>query len=179
MADKKISQLTAASQVNSDAVFPLSQLVSGSDETQKATVGQVGQYIADEQNFSSLNTTAKDLIGAINELVAGGGGIVFDKVLTNGVVSTDSAYATANFNDISNYKYVYIRVRDTVDGVDYSDCIGYPVSKIVDGAFNFTLNLHRAVTFRISTTSISGYQYSGNYYYIYADIVATNAELFS
>lgn len=74
MADKKISQLTAASQVNSDAVFPLSQIVSGSDATVKATVGQVGNYIADEQTFAGLNTSAKDLIGAINEIAAGGGG---------------------------------------------------------------------------------------------------------
>ena len=74
MADKKISQLTAASQVNSDAVFPLSQIVSGSDATVKATVGQVGDYIADEQTFAGLNTSAKDLIGAINEIAAGGGG---------------------------------------------------------------------------------------------------------
>lgn len=74
MADKKISQLTAASQVNSDAVFPLSQIVSGSDATVKATVGQVGDYIADRQTHAGLNTTAKDLIGAINEIAAGGGG---------------------------------------------------------------------------------------------------------
>lgn len=74
MADKKISQLTAASQVNSDAVFPVSQIVSGSDATVKATVGQVGDYIADEQTFAGLNTSAKDLIGAINEIAAGGGG---------------------------------------------------------------------------------------------------------
>ena len=51
MADKKISQLTAALQVNSDAVFPLSQLVSGSDETLKATVGQIGTMWLTDKTF--------------------------------------------------------------------------------------------------------------------------------
>lgn len=180
MADKKISQLTAASQVNSDAVFPLSQLVSGNDETLKATVGQVGDYIADEQTHPGLNTLAKDLIGAINEIVAGGGGASLSTVLSNGVISTDSAYATANFSDISNYKYIFIRIRDTVNGVDYDDFIGLKVSKIVDAqTYNLTMNLHTAIKISITPTSIRSTQYSGNYYYIYADIVATDSEIFS
>lgn len=41
MANKKIIELDAASQVNSDAVFPLSQLVSGDQKTLKATVAQM------------------------------------------------------------------------------------------------------------------------------------------
>jgi len=85
MANKKISQLDAASAVNSDAVFPLSQLVSNTETTQKGTVQQVGSYIAGTQTYSSLNTTSKTVIGAINELEAGGGG-----------------GGTSNYNDLTN-----------------------------------------------------------------------------
>jgi len=41
MANKKIIELDAASQVNSDAVFPLSQLVSDDQKTLKATIAQI------------------------------------------------------------------------------------------------------------------------------------------
>ena len=68
MANKKISQLDAASAVNSDAVFPLSQLVNNNETTQKGTVEQIGSYIAETQTHSSLNTTSKKIVGAINEL---------------------------------------------------------------------------------------------------------------
>lgn len=73
MANKKIIELDAASQVNSDALFAVSQQVSGSQKTVKGTVGQVGEYIGGTQTFSGLNTTSKNLVGAINEVVQGGG----------------------------------------------------------------------------------------------------------
>lgn len=73
MADKKIPQLDAASQINSDALFAVSQQVSGAQKTLKGTVGQVGEYIGGTQTFSGLNTTSKNLVGAINEVAQGGG----------------------------------------------------------------------------------------------------------
>lgn len=105
----------------------------------------------------------------------------FTDVLTAGVVSTDSAYATATFNDISNYKYVLVKVYDTVSGVDYSDVIMFDVSKVVSAqSFDFTLILHNSVKFTITPTSIKAKQYSGDYYYyIYADVCVTNNEIFS
>ena len=74
MADKKIPQLDAASQINSDALFAVSQQVSGEQKTLKGTVGQVGEYIGGTQTFSGLNTTSKNLVGAINEVAQGGSG---------------------------------------------------------------------------------------------------------
>lgn len=67
MANKKIIELDAASQINSDALFAVSQQVSSEQKTLKGTVEQVGDYIAGQQTFSGLNTTSKKLIGAINE----------------------------------------------------------------------------------------------------------------
>lgn len=69
-ADTKISDLPSASAVNSDAEFPITQSVNGTDTTLKANIEDIGDYIAGTQTFAGLNTTAKTLIGAINEILA-------------------------------------------------------------------------------------------------------------
>lgn len=69
-ADTKISALPSASAVNSDAEFPITQSVSGTDTTLKANIEDIGDYIAGTQTFAGLNTTAKTLVGAINEILA-------------------------------------------------------------------------------------------------------------
>ena len=158
MADKKISQLTAASQVNSDAVFPLSQLVSGSDETLKATVGQVGQYIADEQNFIGLNTTAKDLIGAINEIAAGGGGGGGVTPTFSETVLVDNSSLASSFtfsSDYHNYDFVRIKCLNSTDNV-YCYILTTPSS--IDQIFNLTsvIMLNHYGTNKYATYSQSG-----------------------
>ena len=98
MPDKKISELDAASNVNSDAIFPFSQLFSGDEETFKATISQIGSYIANSQEFNALNTTSKKLINAINEIAAGGGGTSFPELL----------YAVSgNRTTIQNFSYTF------------------------------------------------------------------------
>jgi len=74
MADKKISQLDLAAQINNDAVIPMSQENGGEETTYKALITALGAKIAEGLTFSNLATTAKNLVGAINELQAGGGG---------------------------------------------------------------------------------------------------------
>lgn len=74
MADKKIPQLDAASQVNSDALLAVSQQVSNTQKTVKATVDQIGDYVAKTQDHAILNTVSKKIIGAINEILASGVG---------------------------------------------------------------------------------------------------------
>ena len=68
--DTKISALPSASAVNSDAEFPITQSVNGTDTTLKANIEDIGDYIAGMQTFAGLNTIAKTLIGAINEILA-------------------------------------------------------------------------------------------------------------
>lgn len=68
MADKKISELDQVLQINNDAAFPMSQDSGGTPTTYKATITQIGAEIGEEQTFSNLQTTAKTLVGAINEL---------------------------------------------------------------------------------------------------------------
>ena len=74
MADKKISELDQVLQINNDAAFPMSQDSGGTPTTYKATITQIGAEIGEEQTFSNLQTTSKNLVGAINELNQGGGG---------------------------------------------------------------------------------------------------------
>lgn len=89
MADKKISQLDSTTSVNSDAVFPLSQLEGENLKTVKGTVEQIGDYIAKVQDHSTLNTVSKKLIGAINEILASG----------IGSIEGSASGSVASFND--------------------------------------------------------------------------------
>ena len=123
MADKKISQLTAASQVNSDAVFPLSQIVSGSEATVKATAGQVGDYIANNKTYAGLNTSAKDLIGAINEVLSGGGGggsypsmVAYYQSLISSINTI-----THTFSEAGTYQFYILLIRSSSTPVSQSD----------------------------------------------------------
>lgn len=72
MSEKKIIQFDSASQVNSDAYVPITQLVNGNQKTLKALIDQLGAYISRVQQYNDLDTTAKDLIGAINEAAQSG-----------------------------------------------------------------------------------------------------------
>ena len=81
MADKKISELDLALQINNDAVFPFSQQTGGEDTTYKASITQLGAEVAEDQTFSNLQTTSKKLVGAINEL--NGKGSVETATITN------------------------------------------------------------------------------------------------
>lgn len=107
-----------------------------------------------------------------------GGGSAPVKILENGVISTDSSYATASFSDISDYEYVLIRFRTTVSGVDYDVCKYIAVSEL-SSEKTFSITLHRNVTVGLTTTTIRAIDYSGSYYYIYADIVGFTEDIFS
>lgn len=72
MADKKISELDQALQINNDAVFPISQDNGGTDTTYKVSITQISAEVGEDQTFSNLDTTDKTLVGAINEVAAGG-----------------------------------------------------------------------------------------------------------
>lgn len=76
MADGKIkiSELTSALQISDTAKFPYSQDNSGTETTYGAEITQIARKIAEGVDFTNLQTTAKTLVGAINEINAGGGG---------------------------------------------------------------------------------------------------------
>lgn len=69
-----ISELTNAPQIDDSAVFPLTQDNGGSPATFKGTMSQVAGKVAEGTTYVNLETTAKTLVGAINEVNQGGGG---------------------------------------------------------------------------------------------------------
>lgn len=84
MSDKKIIQFDSASQVNSDAYVPITQLVNGNQKTLKALIDQLGAYISRVQQYNDLDTDDKSLVGAINE-AAQSGSIEMEETVTTPV----------------------------------------------------------------------------------------------
>ena len=91
MSEKKIIQFDSASQVNSDAYVPITQLVNGDQKTLKALIDQLGAYISRVQQYNDLDTTDKSLIGAINEAAQSGSNEMESTVTT--------PVSIASFND--------------------------------------------------------------------------------
>lgn len=114
-----------------------------------------------------------------DHIVNGGSNIQVTEILTNGIVSTDSAYAVASLTGtIEDDDIILVRVRDTVDNVDYSAVWGVQGSQIGSGR-NFSVKLHPAgdtVNVRLTDTTVEVKDYRGSYYYIYADVVAVKPE---
>ena len=104
-----------------------------------------------------------------------GNDVQVDELLTDGVVSTDSSYATASLSrTITDDEIVMVRVKDSVGGVDYEAITGIQGSQIGSGK-NLPVKLHPAgntVNVRLTKTTVEVNDYSGSYYYIYADVVA-------
>ena len=70
MADIKITDLTAAQNVTANDLFEIAQPDNQNEYTSlKATLAQLAIFTASTGTYSALNTTAKTLIGAINESV--------------------------------------------------------------------------------------------------------------
>ena len=75
MADKKISDLTTASEIKNEDNIELSQSTGGGLVSLKATILALATKIVTNINFTSaLQTTSKTITGAINEVAQGGGG---------------------------------------------------------------------------------------------------------
>lgn len=101
------------------------------------------------------------------------------ELLSDGVVSTDSDYATASLSrSIADDEIAMIRVKDTVSSVDYEAIIGVQGSQIGTGK-NFTVKLHPAgnnVNVRLTKTTVAVNDYSGSWVYMYADVVVISNE---
>jgi hypothetical protein len=95
---KEISALTTAESTSASDLFETA-LPNAMTETgyvsRKVTLGTIANFILGTLQFSSLNTTVKNIIGAINEVLSSaGGGTVLTATLTAGqttVTFTDNA----------------------------------------------------------------------------------------
>jgi hypothetical protein len=109
-----------------------------------------------------------------------GGGTSFDKVLEAGQISTTASYATATFEDISDYEYVLVKIYDTVSGTDYADYRYIKVSDIGSGLeISPQPSLHTTIRVRLTTTSVAAVHYGGDYYNIYCDILGFENDIFA
>ncbi len=166
-----ISELTNAPQIDDSAVFPLTQDNGGSPATFKASMSEIAGKVAEGTTFVNLETTAKNLVGAINEVAQGGGG-------SADIISTASG-TIATFNDGGDNIPVKSLVTDIVavqagtgtpspdnerviTGFDEVDVVvsSKNLFKAIDGAvtgsgITFTMNADR-------TISASGSLSSGN-----------------
>ena len=89
MADKKISELDVALQINNDAVFPMSQDNAGEPTSFKTPITQLGTKIAEGLTFSNLQTQNKNLVGAINELLSLGSPIIIGTTAPTSSIGAD------------------------------------------------------------------------------------------
>ena len=110
MADKKISELDLALRINNDAVFPMSQDNAGEPTTFKVGITQLGIEIAEGLTFSNLQTTSKELVGAINELLSLGSPIIIG-------TTAPTASQGANGNLYIQYTAGTGGAEDEVDGI--------------------------------------------------------------
>lgn len=77
MATKSISQMTTAAAVDNGDLFEIAHPDQGSATgyaSNKQSLAAIADHVATTVNYPGLNTTSKNIVGAINELEAGGGG---------------------------------------------------------------------------------------------------------
>lgn len=95
---KEISALTTAESTSASDLFETA-LPNAMTETgyisRKVTLGTIANFLLGTLQFSSLNTTVKNIIGAINEVLSSaGGGVTLTATLTAGqttVTFTDNS----------------------------------------------------------------------------------------
>lgn len=101
MATKSISQMTTAAAVSNNTLLEVATPDVGSAtgyKSEKISAAQMSDHVASEVNFPALNTAAKTLVGAINEV----GGIVLTGTLAAGntsLVLSNAAITTASTFD--------------------------------------------------------------------------------
>lgn len=115
-----------------------------------------------------------------SHLKGGGGGVTLDTILEDGQVSTTSAYVTANFNDVSDYDFLFIKAYYDYNGVLKEYTAAVDVSQLLlANPFDFVVRTNEIgmLTLRFTTTSVQGYGYVGAWRNIYVDIKGTNLEV--
>ena len=128
MADKKISQLDLVAQINNDAVIPMSQENGGEQTTYKAPITDIAAKIGEGTTFSNLATTAKNLVGAINEIEAGGGGGSSNANLAPDYDAT-STYAVG---DWCIYNGTLYQCNTAISTAEAFDSTHWTAKKVVD-----------------------------------------------
>lgn len=105
---------------------------------------------------------------------SGGGGSGVSLILSEGQVSTTSDYATANFNDISDYTYIFIEFYYDYEGRTRKFYSGLYVKDIPNNSYlDFGVTSEaptNILSARITRTSIALTHYNSDWRNIYCDI---------
>ena len=148
--DKKISELDQALQINNDAVFPFSQDNSGTETTYKASITQLASEIGEDQTYSNLQTTSKNLVGAINEVAQGGGG---GGGSSNANIAPDyDSTATYDVGDWCIYNGTLYQCTTAITVAEAFDPTHWTAKKVVD-AFD---DIDTALSGKVDTSNFYG-----------------------
>lgn len=131
----KISQLPEKTSADSTDLMEVSTLVDSSYESKKISVGQIAETAMGTMTYEDLTTTAKTIVGAINELVNSGPSINVEElnVTTNGTYTAPegTAYSPVNVNVQPDLGAKSITANGTYNAVDDS----------LDGYSSVTVNV--------------------------------------
>ena len=116
MAAISISEMNGASEVARTDLFEIAAVNAQSSSgysSYKQTLGDIADAINGDFTFSDLDTTDKTIVGAINEIAAGGGGTVVTELtgkLSAGsttITLTDAAITTTGDHTVDLYTSAY------------------------------------------------------------------------
>ena len=102
--DIKISALTVVPTLDDSAVFPMVQELNGTPTTLKASTSQIAGKVAENTTYVNLQTTSKNIVGAVNEV----NGAWLSGTLTAGQTSltlSDASITTSSTIDYYTDKF--------------------------------------------------------------------------
>ena len=136
MANKKIVELDAASQVNSDAVFPLSQLVNSNQKTLKATVAQMqAAMLAPVSGLVTLGESSGSIASFSTDIA--------DKLYScyvnvTAVQSGSGTPAPDNVRAISGWSACNLSVNSVVTSIPFNTTVYGGVLDVLSGVLTVT-----------------------------------------
>ena len=104
--DKSINALDEATIISDIDIAPIVQKVGTDYITKKAELGDIGDHIATDMTFSDLQTTSKNLVGAINEASQNGGASEITELDDVNINSSTLANGDALVYDSASSKWV-------------------------------------------------------------------------
>lgn len=121
--NKSFSQLTLAPELNSSSLVPITFVDTTTNpptySSYKTTFSNIATLLLNDINYTTeLDTIAKTIIGAINELEAGGGG-GGSSVSWSQLIGTGTKIATITINGVATDVYA-----PTSGGASYTDVTG-------------------------------------------------------
>ena len=121
--DVKISEMSEAASLDNSAQFPYVQSMNGTLTTLKAPLSQIGTKLNEGMTFSNLQTTSKNIVGAINE-AAQGGGVEYATELP--ISSTDptntKSYIDTKTTLVKSASGSLIHITDGGDNISLKSC---------------------------------------------------------